>query len=132
MKQKHINMENENYYPPSRSEIESVYAEELQRSKMRAVENTEQTTKSVEKKYPKQKTPEDEKKPIVIGVVDDIKPGNSKFGYSAKIYIAGQVYFFNYKEPSTLEKMFQKGQKCAFTMEEVNGFKKVVSIFFTF
>ena len=106
---------------PTENEILALYSAEF---------NSQ--VKPIEKKQPKQKTPEDEKKPIVIGVVDDIKQGNSKFGYSFKIYIAGQVYFFNCKEESTVHKMFTKGQKAAFTMEEVNGFKKILSVFYTF
>jgi len=61
-----------------------------------------------------------EKMPIVQGIVSDIKEYQSKYGYSFAIILDGQSatrYYFNCKCKDTVDRMFQKGKKAAFTCD---------------
>jgi hypothetical protein len=113
------------HYELTQEEIRMLHLEE-EETKSKQTNSSAQNVKSTPV------TSIDGKHLIVQGVVDEIKKGNSKYGYSYRIYVNGQCYFFNCKTEGAVFQLFEVGKKCAFQFEMSKEFKKITQVFYSF
>lgn len=70
---------------------------------------------------------------IVRGVIDEITPIKSNFGYSWRLKLGGSTLYYNSKFEYSAEKMNLKaGEKLACTVKESGKYLVIETIFYTF